>query len=128
MMSCGSLCPAVIYLTPASARLCLASSYQFALVQEETGRKWALNIDYRPTWHNERAFIFSLYQISAVQHRWNNLYDKPICCAETCLEMSVECLKKWNAARKKRTEPFLSVVSACQSGSHLLPADSFMPW
>lgn len=126
MMSCDSLCPAVIYLTPASARLRLASGYQFALVQEETGREWALNIDYRPTWHNERAFIFSLYQISAVQHRWNNLYDKPICCVETSLEMS----EKMECCRKKRTEPFLSVVSACQSGSHLLrefPVGSFMP-
>lgn len=37
MMSCDFTCPAVIYLTPVSVRLCLASGFQFAIVQEETG-------------------------------------------------------------------------------------------
>lgn len=129
MMSCDSLCPALIYLTPASARPCLASGYQFALVQEETGREWALNIDYRPTWHNERAFIFSLYQISAVQHRWNNLYDKPVCCVETSLEMSVECLEKWNAARKKDWAlPQCGFSLSVGESPAEFPVDSFMPW
>lgn len=31
-MSCDFTCPAVVYLTPVSARFCLASGYQFALV------------------------------------------------------------------------------------------------
>ncbi len=37
MMSCDFTCPAVIYLIPVSARFDLASSDQFAIVQEETG-------------------------------------------------------------------------------------------
>ena len=32
VMSCDFTCPAVIYLTPASAGLCLAPSNQFAIV------------------------------------------------------------------------------------------------
>lgn len=37
VMSCDFTCPAVIYLTPVSARFCLAPSYQFAIDQGETG-------------------------------------------------------------------------------------------
>ncbi len=37
VMSCGFTCPAVIYLTPVSARFCLAPGNQFAIVQQETG-------------------------------------------------------------------------------------------
>lgn len=51
-MSCVFTCPAVVYLTPVSVRFCLASGYQFALVQEETGREWVLNTDLRHGQHN----------------------------------------------------------------------------
>lgn len=57
MMSCDFTCPAVIYLIPVSVRFCLASGCQFAIVQEETGWEWALNIDFRHRRHNDRAYF-----------------------------------------------------------------------
>lgn len=77
MMSCDFTCPAVIYLTPVSVRFCLASGCQFAIVQEETGWEWALNIDFKHRRHNDRAYF---QQSLTIQHAHNILYYTPISC------------------------------------------------
>lgn len=77
MMSCDFTCPAVIYLTPVSARFCLASGYQFAIVQEETGREWALNTDFRHRPHNIRAYCSSCveYFVPHSIQLWRNVLN-----------------------------------------------------
>lgn len=84
MISCDFTCPEVIYLTLASARFSLASSYHFAIIQKETGWEWALNIDF---WHGNTMTrlvsrkVFAIYHVSSITFQpgtskcfiWNHL-------------------------------------------------------